>query len=133
MRQVADKVQAAVSFSEDDYLKPSKVELTNEQTGDTFSIDSSGQISKIQQISSEPIASNVMDQTLFVKEKFNVSHEAYHEMARVNPTMPWLNKLFKKTKALNATFNIKSVPGTLQGVQQSFTTCLKENWKECKS
>lgn len=43
---MADNVQAAVLFAEDDCLKPSKVELTNEQTGDTFSVDTSGKLAR---------------------------------------------------------------------------------------
>ena len=71
----------------------------------------------VKQASSEgsPSSSfNVVDQTLYVKEKFNVSHEAYHEMARVNPEMPQLSKLLKQAATLNTKATIKPVPGTLQ-------------------
>lgn len=125
IRQVANKVQAAVSFTKDDQFKATKIELTNEQTGDIVAIDASGKTVTLKQASSES-SSNVVDQSLYVKEKFNISHEAYHEMARVNPEMPRLGKLLKKADTLNRKSTIKPVPGRLQGVQQSIRDCLEK-------
>ena len=83
IRQVANKVQAAISFAKDDHLKATKIELTNEQTGDIVSVNTSGQIAMVKQILPDDpsSSSNIIDQTLYVKEKFNVSNEAYHKMA----------------------------------------------------
>ena len=128
IRQVANKVQAAVSFAKDDHLKATKIELTNEQTGDVVSVNTSGQIATVKQIlpKDPSSSSNIIDQTLYVKEKYNVSNEAYHEMARVHPEMPRLNKLLKKADTLNSKSTIKAVPGRLQGVQQSIQDCLEK-------
>ena len=127
IRQVANKVQAAISFAKDDHLKATKIELTNEQTGDIVSVNTSEQIAMVKQILPDDpsSSSNIIDQTLYVKEKFNVFNEAYHEMARVNPEMPRLNKLLKKANTLNAKSTIKAVPGKLQGTQQSIKGCLE--------
>ena len=129
IQQVANKVQAAVSFAKDEHFKATKVELTNQQTGDIVAIDASGKTVTVKQATSEgsqSSSSNVVDQTLYVKERFNVSHEAYHEMARVIPEMPRLSKLLKKAATLNTKATIKPVPGTLQGVQQSLRNCLEK-------
>ena len=128
IRQVANKVQAAVSFANDEHFKATKIELTNEQTGDIKY--TSGQMLTVKQVSPEASSSsssNVVDQTLYVKEKFNVFHEAYHEMARVNPEMPRLSKLLKKAATFNTKSTINPVPGRLQGVQQSIRDCLEKN------
>ena len=87
IRLVANKVQAEVLFAKDDHFKATKIELTNEQTGDIVATDASGKTVTVKQVSSKG-SSNDADQSLRVKEKFNISHEAHHEMARVNPEMP---------------------------------------------
>lgn len=62
-----------------------------------------------------------------VKEKYNLSNEAYHEMAMVNPAMPRLNTLLKTAKTLDTMSIIYPVPGKLRGVQQSLKECLKKS------
>ena len=67
-----------------------------------------------------------VDQTLYVKEKYNLSNEAYHEMAMINAGMPRLNALLKTARTLDATSIIYSVAGKHQGVQQSLKECFKK-------
>ena len=89
-------MQAAASFAKDEHFKATKIKLINEQIVDIVALDASGKTVTVKQVSSEgspSSSSNVADQTLYVKEKFNISHKAYHEMARVNPKMPRLGKL----------------------------------------
>lgn len=97
IQQVAQKVQTALSFTSNEHLKSTKLELTNEQTGDTVSIDSDGQMVKVaEQNSSKPSTNqSIVDQTSYVKERIYLSNEAYHEMAMVNTRMPRLNVLLK--------------------------------------
>ena len=128
IKQVAKKVQTALLFTNDEHLKPTKLEFKNEQTGDTVSINSNGQIVKTIEQDSQAAATSgqaVVDQTLYVKEKFNVSNEAYHEMAMVNTGMPRLNSLLKKAKTLDTGSIIYPVQGKLEGVQQSLKKCLE--------
>ena len=131
VQQVAKKVQTALLFTNDEHLRPTKLELTNEQTGDIVSIDSSGQIVKIaeQTLPKASTSQSVVDQTLYVKERFNLSNEAYHEMAMVNTGIPRLNALLKAAKALDTRSIIYPVPGKLQGVQQSLKECLEKKIK----
>lgn len=132
IKQVAKKVQTALLFTNDEHLKTKKLELENEQTGEIISIDSCGQ--KVQVVKPNSIATSisshsVVDQTLYVKEKYNVSNEAYHEMAMINTGMPRLNELLKTAKTLDTKSIVYPVPGKLQGVQQSLKECLEKKLK----
>ncbi len=60
---------------------------------------------------------------LFIKDRYGVSHEAYHEMA----TMRWLKpasnfqdkcQLQRRIKALNENWEIEMMPNGIAGVQQ---------------
>ena len=123
IKQVAKKVETALLFTDDEHLNPTKIEFKNEQTRNIFTVNSSGQIVKQiehnSQKASTSTSQSVVDQTLYVKERFNVSNEAYHEMAMVNFEMPRLNSLLKKVRTLDKGSIIYSIPGKLQGVQQS--------------
>ena len=122
-----EKVQTALLFTNDEHLKPIKLEFKNEQTGDTVSINSNDQIVKTIEQDSQVAATSskaVVDQTLYVREKFNVSNETYHEMAMVNTGMPRLNSLLK-AKTLDTGSIIYPVQGKLEGVQQSLKKCLE--------
>ena len=116
-------VETALLFTDDEHLKPTKIEFKNEQTGNIFTVNSSGQIVKQiehnSQRASTSTSQSVVDQTLYFKERFNVSNEAYHEMPMVNVEMPRLNLLLKKVRTLDKGSIIYSIPGKLQGVQQS--------------
>ena len=103
VQQVAKKVQTALLFTNDEHLRPTKLELTNEQTGDIVSIDSGGKIVKVTEQNSPKMSTSqsIIGQTLYVKERFNLSNEAYHEMAMVNTGMPRLNTLLKTAKTLD--------------------------------
>jgi len=86
---VIKKVQTALLFTNDE---PTKVGLTNEQTGNNISIDSGGHgVKKVEKNSTS--SQTFVEQTLNVKEKYNVSNEAYQEMAMINSKMPCLTTL----------------------------------------
>ena len=67
--------------------------------------------------SPSPSRQSVIVHTLYAKEIFNVSNEAYHEMAMINIETPCLNSLLKKAKALDTESIVYPIPGKLQGVQ----------------
>ena len=43
----------------------------------------------------------VVDQTLYIKERFNMSNQAYHEMAMVNKELPRSCAIIKAAKKLD--------------------------------
>ena len=129
VKQVVKKVQTALLFTNDEHLKTKKLELENEQTGEIISIDSCGQqvqVVKPNSTATSISSHSVVDQTLYVKEKYNVLNEAYHEMAMVNTGMPRLNELSKSAKTLDTKSIVYPIPGKLQGVQQSLKECLEK-------
>ena len=56
---------------------------------------------------------------VYVKDRFNVSGNAYHEMARLCREMPRHYKLQKRIAELNTAWDIKLTPNGVGGVQQS--------------
>ena len=62
---------------------------------------------------------------LFVKDRFNVSGEAYHQMAQVCKAMPRYYKLKNRIAQLNRQWNLKPTPNGTCGIQQSLEERLK--------
>jgi len=59
-------------------------------------------------------------QTLYVKERYNMSNTAYHELSMIHPSIPCLSKLNKLTKEMDNTSSLCPTPGPIEVVQQSF-------------
>ena len=57
--------------------------------------------------------------SLFVKDKFSVSHEAYHELSAIS-NLPTLSEVRRLTQSLNESFEISNCPNNIIGVQTSF-------------
>lgn len=56
---------------------------------------------------------------LFLKDRFNVSGLAYHEMAKVCRSMPCHYKIRERIRELNQLWDIQPTPNGTCGVQQS--------------
>ena len=61
---------------------------------------------------------------LYVKEKFNISNCAYHEMSMISD-LPTAYSLSKAAKQLNGKYILRSTPGKVEGIQQSLTERLR--------
>ena len=57
--------------------------------------------------------------SLFVKDKFSVSHEAYHELSAIS-NLPTLSEVRRLTQSLNESFEISNCPNNIIDVQTSF-------------
>lgn len=68
-----------------------------------------------------------LDMLLYVKDKYNISGGAYHEMAQLCKGMPRHYKLKDRIAELNKLWNIHPTPEGTCGMQQS----LKERLKQC--
>ncbi len=55
---------------------------------------------------------------LFIKDRYGVSHEAYHEMAKACKQLPRQCQLQRRIKALNENWEIEMMPNGIAGVQQ---------------
>ena len=68
---------------------------------------------------------------VYVKDKFNISNEAWHELAMKCKDMPTKYKICKHLDKLhvNANWNLKSTPGEAERIQISFKESLEEQIK----
>lgn len=117
-KQLAGKIENALSFCEDRGFKPCSVELQNVNTGDSEVLDiSTGSFSNKENQVSDP-ASKVYS-TLYVKDKYSISDQALHELSAIVPDMPRSYQVKRVTREINSEFKITQAPNGVLGVQQS--------------
>ena len=63
---------------------------------------------------------------IYIKDKFNISNEAWHELAMKTKKIPNTYKMNKRMSELNTKWKLKTTPGEAEGVQTSFCDSLKE-------
>ena len=63
---------------------------------------------------------------IYIKDKFNISNEAWHELAMKTKNVPNTYKMNKRMSELNTKWKLKTTPGEAEGVQTSFCDSLKE-------
>ena len=68
---------------------------------------------------------DMLSMMIFVKDRFNVSGKAYHEMAKVCRAMPRHYKLKQKIAELNPLWDIHPTPAGITGVQQALEPRLR--------
>jgi hypothetical protein len=73
-----------------------------------------------------------MNMWLYLKDKFNISNEAWREISMASDDPPCLNKITKHMKKLNQKWNLKSTPGKAEGVQVSFRETIVEHIRRLK-
>ena len=61
---------------------------------------------------------NKLHSSLYVKDKFSISNEAYNELSSISD-LPNISKVRRLSKSLNSTFSIVSCPSNITGVQTS--------------
>ena len=70
-----------------------------------------------------------LDMAIYIKDKYNITGNAYHEMAQLFKEMPRHYKIKDRIKELNKAWNIKPTPEGTCGVQQSLEKHLKVHLK----
>ena len=68
---------------------------------------------------------DVLNMMIYVKDRFNISGDAYHEMAQLCRAMPRHYKLKDRISELNKLWNIRPAPAGTCEVQQSLEDHLK--------
>ena len=117
-RQFTNDVSTALSFVEDENFKPTEIKFLNTSTGEYLYVDTDGKAMAYEdkQIESDD---NIVQKTLYIKDKYKVSNKAYHELAMVNPKLPRSCTVIKAAKDLDEKSTIHTNPGKTLGVQQS--------------
>ena len=119
-KQRALECAAALSWMEDEGLMPVKVVALNSNTNQMESIILRADIEKALAVS-EDVSDRDLDlvsMMLYIKDRYNISGQAYHEMASLCREMPRHYRLKEKIAALNSKWNIHPTPEGTVGVQQ---------------
>ncbi len=127
MSQTKTGCTAALQLLEEDGFMPIKAEVKNAQTGLVENIELNSEEVFRQDAESIRVEQlQMINMMLFIKDKFNVSGRAYHELAKVCKSMPRHYKPQQRTRELNAQWNIWPTPNGTCGVQQSLAERLHQ-------
>ena len=126
-RKRLDSCSESLSWLEAEGYTATRVEIRNDKTGETelLQLDPNSLLDTDETISEEQ--ANIVNMLLYVKDRHNVSGDAYHEMAQLCKAMPRHYKLKQRITELNRLWNIQPTPEGTCGVQQS----LEERLKYC--
>lgn len=126
-RQIHLDVESSLAFLENDGFVVRSLELENLETKEKQSLDvKSGKFSSSKGIVSQnDHDSDLLRLVLYVKEKFSLSSDAYHELSMVCELLPRSWKVKDLIQKLNSSWEITPCPGG-EGVQQSLRSRLTE-------
>ena len=129
-RSVATSIQGALSFCKEEGFKPLLVEIENIDTGNREIVDASSGTFHRKESSpgskesspgskeSSPGSKDKLHSALYIKDKFCVSNEAFHELSMLSD-LPNSFQVKRLKSAMNSAFDIRSTPNQTVGVQQS--------------
>ena len=94
--------------------------MKNTETGEIITTENQGgkPVIKSKEVNKES-EDTLLKKTLYIKDKYNISNEAYHELAMTNPEIPSSYRLLKTVKEINSESIIRSTPEKAIGIQQS--------------
>ena len=67
-----------------------------------------------------------MNYWIYIKDKFNISNEPWHELAMNSKSIPNTYQTSQRVNELNKQWNIKKTPTDAEGIQISFKESLEE-------
>ena len=119
-QQQRTKCSSSLAWLESEGYTVLKVTVQNNTTGSTevININSEELFGPQGSLASEKDV-DILNIMLYVKDKYNISGTAYHEMAQLCKNMPRHYKLKERISELNKLWNIHPMPDDV-GVQQSF-------------
>jgi len=107
-------------FCEGKGFKAHSVELHNVNTGNIEVLNVSiGTFSDKENLVSAGSSDDKVHSTLYVKDKFSISDQAFHELSSIASDLPKSCQVKKLAQTLNSEFEIKPAPNKILGVQQS--------------
>ena len=130
-KQMKEECEATLSFLGLYNFMATKVEVFNHDTEqyDTFNL-----IDEEQMPHSDTDAANELTDTqvddinywIHIKDKLNISNEAWHEMAMKSKSIPNTYQTTQRINELNKYWKIRNTPGEAEGVQISFKESIEE-------
>ena len=129
--QLKEECQTTLSFLGLYNFIATKIEVLNSETNqyETFNLVGEGELPFTE---SDPKALDNDDidninMWLYLKDKFNISNEAWHEIAIKANGLPNTYSIKKRINELNSKWNLKPTPGDAEGVQLGFAESLQEH------
>ena len=120
-KQRHTKCSSSLAWLESEGYTALKVTVKNNATDDTEIINmDTDELLGPQGSSATEDEVDLLNMILYVKDKYNLSGAAYHEMAQLFKSMPRHHKLKDRIAQLNTLWNIHPMPDGVVGVQQSF-------------
>ena len=117
-KELASNVKTCLTCCENEGFQPCLLELKDKNTGDQMILNvNKGTFT----LKDETKTTNTSDRncsTLYIKDKFSISNEAYHELS-VTSDLPSSSQIKKLTISLNSQWDIHDCPNEIVGVQQS--------------
>ena len=125
-QQQRTKCSSSLAWLESEGYTVLKVTVQNNTTGSTevININPEELFGPQGSLASEKDV-DILNMMLYVKDKYNISGTAYHEMAQLCKNMPRHYKLKERISELNKFWNIHPMPDDVVGVQQSFEERLR--------
>ena len=134
-RQLKEQCETALSFLGQYQFAPSRIEMQNMETRKVesfcFSEDDTGPLlaDGLDEKAVDEQQISDLNMWLYLKDKFQISNEAWHELAMKSGETPNLYKILKHMRTMNSKWDLKPTPGKAEGVQISFCDSLIENVK----
>ena len=127
-KQIKEDCQSTLSFLGLHNFIATKVEVFNSDTNqyETFQLvdDDIVFTDNIQELTDDDMDN--INLWIYVKDKFNISNEAWHELSMKSKSIPNMYSIKQKVKLLNSNWNLFATPGEAEGIQISFKESLKE-------
>ena len=117
-KQIASDVCTPLKFTENTHFVPSRIQLKNKETNEELTISQDGSIATTKQPSSPCETQTIVKQTLYVKERFNISNTACHKLSMIHSSLLSWSAL-KISKEMDTRSTIRPTPGPIIGIQQS--------------
>ena len=114
---------SSLSWLEEEGFTPLTIEVRSNETKENSTIFL---VDKHTILENDDDQAEIVSMMLYVKDQYNISGTAYHEMARLCKEIPRHYKLKQKISELNRLWEIYPTPNGTTGVQQSFRGRLQE-------
>ena len=117
-KQMIQQVHNSLSICQAEGYDPCSLEIKSRDTGESEILRLT--IQALCKSKDEPMmtANDKLHTSLYVKDNFFVSNQAYHELSMISD-LPNFSQVRTLTKSLNSQFHIFNCPNNIIGVQQS--------------
>lgn len=124
-----DECVAALSWLEDEGFSPVNVTLMNNETNELTRVTIRENIENAMSLQTREELTekeaDIVSMMLYIKDRYNISGNAYHELASLCNEMPRHYRLKDRISELNSKWHIVPTPEGTVGVQQSFEERLR--------